>query len=703
MSNSGFPTWAMRRARNQALAHPLGGQLCFFGSCLWVLSLTLLALPCTLAFLLIGGQGTIAELGQAPKALVHALVHHWNLSLPKERQAWLIETGIDPERANTLSFLTANEDKSTLPLLWPAMVKDYGSIWFSDSRLKELKPGLDMGFGGVAFSMAAMKHGFLARAAHLMAYLPGSHLSPNALGWIGLFSAVLWALATLGLFILGQGALRAAAEGGSRLRQAIYAQVHGLERMRALPRATEEVSSLLTNQLPSLVGFLEKDLADRYRYFFLAFGLFLGALLIQPAVALALAGLLILGDAAGRSIRELTSPGYRENDTRARLLGSFLGQNLLPIRLIKTYGLDVENQSINEHVVDLISSSEKKRGWSELVGELSIWMFVFLLIIPGAWFVWFQCAQSMVEWALVWATLTLLICSYESMRIGRAHHSHSESASSDASSLFEFLDERDSPQRPGILPVNPISEKVELDDVLFKDQSTGKRLLNGVTISIAAGTKVGIVSSDPREVQAVFSLLLRLAEPTAGDVRLDRINIRSARAEDVRTQVALISEEDGLIPDSINSNLEVGGREITAGERLAAARLAHLDRFVRDLPDQYQTVVHIDGSPLRPFPAHLLGVARAILAQPSLVLWEEPNYPLSSDEKFLLEDTCRRWLEGKTVVYLPRRATTLKNCDKVFFLEKGRLEALGSHRELFEGNTAYRQTILRILPLASDA
>jgi len=703
MSTSAFPSWAMNRARSQALAHPLGGRLCFLGSTLWVASLTLLALPATLGFLLIGGQGTVPEATQAPQTMVHTLVHFWNLSLPKDRQAWLRASKFDPEKASTLSFLSLNEDPGTLGDYWPALILGYSESWTWWAYSTPVRPGVDLGFTGVAFNMATMRHESLARLSHLLSLLPGPETTPAGLGWLGLFAAILWLLATLGLFVLQQGALRAAAEGGSRLRQSIYTQAHTLERMRTLPGATEEIHTLLTNELPSLVGFLEKDLADRYRFFFLAGGLFLGALLIQPSVALALAGLLVLGDAAGRSIRELVSPGFRENDSRARTLGHFLGQNLLPIRLVKTFGLEVENQSVNEHMVDLISSSEKNRRWSEVVGELAIWLFVFLLVIPGVWFVWFQCSQSVVEWILVWATLTLLICAYESMRIGRTHHALAEAASAEASDIFEFLDERDSPQRPGILPLNPLSEKLELDDVLFKDETSGRRLLNGVTITVPAGSRVAIVSADPREVQAVFALALRLGEPTAGDVRFDRVNLRSARAEDVRSQIALISEEDGLLPGTLQSNLEVGGKEITVGERLAAARLAHLDRYIRDLPDQYQTVVDSDGAPLKPFAAHLVGVTRAILANPSVVLWEEPNYTLTQEEKYLLEDTSRRWLEGKTVVYLPRRATTLKNCDKVFFLEKGRLEALGTHRELFETHTAYRQTILRILPLASDA
>ena len=123
---------------------------------------------------------------------------------------------------------------------------------------------------------------------------------------------------------------------------------------------------------------------------------------------------------------------------------------------------------------------------------------------------------------------------------------------------------------------------------------------------------------------------------------------------------------------------------------IEGAKIAHAHQFIQKLPRGYETVVGELGHALNLGEQFLIALARAILRDPALLILEEPTVSLSDEYKELLDDTYARVLPGRTVIFLPHRATTIRSCDQIILLHKGRIRAAGEHRELLAENELYR-------------
>jgi ATP-binding cassette subfamily B protein len=118
--------------------------------------------------------------------------------------------------------------------------------------------------------------------------------------------------------------------------------------------------------------------------------------------------------------------------------------------------------------------------------------------------------------------------------------------------------------------------------------------------------------------------------------------------------------------------------------------VAHAHKFIQGLPQGYETHIGEMGHPLTTSEKFRIALARAILRDPALLIIEEPLMPLDEDTKSLLDDTFTRVLPGRTAIFLPHRLSTIRNCDKVFLLYEGRIEAAGDHKDLLASNELYR-------------
>jgi len=123
---------------------------------------------------------------------------------------------------------------------------------------------------------------------------------------------------------------------------------------------------------------------------------------------------------------------------------------------------------------------------------------------------------------------------------------------------------------------------------------------------------------------------------------------------------------------------------------IEAAKIAHAHHFIQKLPQGYETPIGEMGHALTVGEQFRIGLARAILRDPAILIIEEPTAPLDEDTKSLLDDTFARFLPGRTAIFLPHRISTIKSCDQVFLLHRGRIEAAGTHKELLAHNDLYR-------------
>jgi ATP-binding cassette subfamily B protein len=257
--------------------------------------------------------------------------------------------------------------------------------------------------------------------------------------------------------------------------------------------------------------------------------------------------------------------------------------------------------------------------------------------------------------------------------------------------LFNFLDRSSSVGQAveaEFLP--PLSKQLEFDNVSLNEPGTGRKLLKGISLTVHAGQRVALVGPDDMQKHALVYLIPRFLDPTSGEIRIDRKNLRWVTFDSLRAGIAVVLQHNLVFNDTVANNIGCGDPSYPLPRIIEAAKVAHCHKLIQSLPQGYETPIGEMGHSLTIGEKFQIALARAILRDPALLIIEEPLTPLDEDTKSLLDDTYNRVLPGRTVILLPHRLSTIRGCDRVFLVYEGRLEAAGDHKELLASNELYR-------------
>ncbi|MCA9115210.1 MAG: ATP-binding cassette domain-containing protein, partial [Planctomycetaceae bacterium] len=204
------------------------------------------------------------------------------------------------------------------------------------------------------------------------------------------------------------------------------------------------------------------------------------------------------------------------------------------------------------------------------------------------------------------------------------------------------------------------------------------------------GQVTAVISLDQLEPQALASLLPRFLEPLSGRVLFDGNDIAWVTLESLRAETVWVSGEDPFFTGTVRDNISCGSPTYSLQDVSDAASKVHAHKFVLKLPLGYETVLGEHGETLEPGQAFQIGLARALLRNPALMVIEEPSTPLDDDTKSLLDDAWGRIVQGRTIVVFPTRLSTVRRADQIIVLHRGRVESIGPYSELVNSSPVYR-------------
>jgi len=234
-----------------------------------------------------------------------------------------------------------------------------------------------------------------------------------------------------------------------------------------------------------------------------------------------------------------------------------------------------------------------------------------------------------------------------------------------------------------------VVDSIRFEEVTLAD-AAGDKLLDAFDLTIAARQRVGILSTDPSVALALAGLLMRLYDPAAGRVLFDGYDIATATLETVRGQ-ALIVPADGMLFDgTVQENITCGDAGFTMLQISDAAKQARAQSFILELPHGFATPLGTDGRQLDSGQAFCLGLARALIRNPSVLVVEEPDARLDRPAKQRLKEALRWAGADRTLVVIPTRLSTLRALDKIVLIHDGKVQAEGTHRELLKSSRLYR-------------
>jgi ATP-binding cassette subfamily B protein len=260
-----------------------------------------------------------------------------------------------------------------------------------------------------------------------------------------------------------------------------------------------------------------------------------------------------------------------------------------------------------------------------------------------------------------------------------------------AERVFEFLDEEEEvaeAEEPVVL--ESVKGHVEFKNVRFGYDSD-KIVINDFSADVSPGQKIAIVGPTGAGKTTMVKLLMRFYDINQGEILVDGHNIQDFHRQDLREKFGMVLQDTWLYNDTVMENIRYGRNEATDEEVCRAAKAAYVDHFVRTLPDGYNMVLNEEASNVSSGQKQLLTIARAILADPDILILDEATSSVDTRTEVLIQNAMDKLMEGRTSFIIAHRLSTVRNADLILVMDEGDIVEQGKHEELLSRNGFYAE------------
>lgn len=487
------------------------------------------------------------------------------------------------------------------------------------------------------------------------------------------------------------------------LRRALYDRFLHLPLPKLWDMKTGGILSRLTGDVDTTTGLLQLAIVSP-ALSVIRLGIAVGVLLALnwrlALMALAIIpGAMLMSFASARRIR----PIYRVIRKDVEEIDGRVGETFTGVRVVRAFGRELRellDYMIARHAVLRKELFAHRRelvlwtSWTLLVSGVNV-----VIVWYGGWLSLNGRASIGDIMAFQWYAFLLLnpvwqiVNSFSDMQRSLAAMER----------VFEVLGmEKDKPDPPGAVEAPRLVKEIRFEDVAFEYRE-GRPVVRDFNVSVPAGSVVALVGRSGAGKTTVTDLVARFHDPTQGRLLLNGQDIRTFRLRSYRSLLALVQQDVFLFDGSVRDNIAYGRHDAAFAEVEDAARRANAHEFIQRLPGGYDTFVGERGVKLSGGQQQRLAIARAILADPQILILDEATSNLDTESEQLIQASMATLLAGRTTFVIAHRLSTIRRADLILLMEDGRIVERGTHAELMNVRGRYHEMVLRQMESAGES
>ncbi|MEV7542073.1 ABC transporter ATP-binding protein [Streptomyces sp. NPDC089915] len=588
--------------------------------------------------------------------------------------------------------------------LWGMVAAVVGSVGCSVVGPKILGEATDLVFAGIVGrempagltkeqaleGLRAQGHGGMADMLASTDFTPGEGIDFGAVGVVALWALAMFVMAALLMLVATR--LSNLVQNGTvfRMREELQAKLSRLPLSYFDQQKRGEVLSRATNDIDNIGQTLQQTLGQLMNSLLTIVGVLAMMFWISPLLALVALATVPVAMVVAAKIGKRSQPQFVAQWKTTGALNAHIEEMYSGHALVKVFGRQRESAEVfAEQNEALYRASFKAQLVSGIMQPVMFFIsninYVLVAVVGGlrvaSGTLSIGDVQAFIQYSRQFSMPLTQVASMANLV---------QSGVASAERVYELMDapeqepDAEVPERP-----EELRGQVVLDKVAFRYEPD-KPLIENLSLRVEPGQTVAIVGPTGAGKTTLVNLLMRFYEVTGGEIALDGVDIAKMTREELRSGIGMVLQDTWLFGGTIAENIAYGAaREVTRAEIEEAARAAHADRFVRTLPDGYDTVLDDEGAGVSAGEKQLITIARAFLSDPVILVLDEATSSVDTRTEVLIQKAMARLAHGRTSFVIAHRLSTIRDADVILVMENGSIVEQGTHTELLTAGGAY--------------